>query len=117
MVQCTSCNEWTDSYMYWTHDPSKGVCRTCYNRDSRPIGDWGKALRDSDPVSSPSHYTSGSIETIDVIEDWKLGYHLGNAVKYISRSGKKDPLKTVEDLKKAIWYLERKIKNEEKKNG
>ena len=63
-----------------------------------------------DPVNHPSHYTSGKIEVIDYIEDQKLGYHLGNAVKYISRAGKKDPAKTAEDLKKAIWYIERKIK-------
>jgi hypothetical protein len=73
-------------------------------------------LRDN-IISSPAHYTSGSIETIEVIEDWGLGYHLGNAVKYISRAGKKDPDKTVEDLRKAVWYLEREITNEEKDNG
>ena len=63
----------------------------------------------NDPVNHPAHYTSGSIEVIDYIEDQKLPYHLGNAVKYISRAGKKDPDKTVEDLKKAIWYLNRYI--------
>ena len=61
-----------------------------------------------DPVSKPSHYTEGrKIETIDAIEDWGLGFHLGNAVKYISRAGRKDPAKTGEDISKAIWYLER----------
>ena len=63
----------------------------------------------NDPVNHPSHYTSGSIEVIDYIEDQKLPYHLGNAIKYISRAGKKDPEKTVEDLKKAIWYINRYI--------
>ena len=61
----------------------------------------------NDPVNHPSHYTSGKIEVIDYIEDQKLPYHLGNAVKYISRAGKKDPTKTAEDLRKAVWYLER----------
>lgn len=70
-----------------------------------------------DTISSPAHYTHGSIETIEVIEDWELGYHLGNAIKYISRAGRKDPDKTVEDLRKAVWYLEREITNEEKDNG
>lgn len=65
---------------------------------------------DGDPVASPSHYTRGSIETIDYIEDKSLGYHLGNAVKYVSRAGHKDPDKTVEDLRKAVWYIEREIK-------
>ena len=61
-----------------------------------------------DPVSKPSHYTEGrKYETIDVIEDWGLEFHLGNALKYISRAGRKDPQKTREDISKAIWYLER----------
>lgn len=63
-----------------------------------------------DSVNHPSHYTDGNIEVIDYIEDKQLGYHLGNAVKYISRAGKKDKSKEAEDLKKAIWYINRKIK-------
>jgi hypothetical protein len=62
-----------------------------------------------DVVNRPDHYTDGGIETIDFIEAKKLPYHLGNAVKYISRAGKKDPEKTVEDLKKAVWYINRYI--------
>ena len=62
-----------------------------------------------DPVNSPSHYTDGGIETIDFIEAKQLDFHLGNAVKYIARAGKKDPSKTAEDLKKAVWYINRKI--------
>jgi hypothetical protein len=65
--------------------------------------------RENDIVYHPSHYTDGKIETIDYIEDKKLNYHLGNAVKYISRAGKKDPDKYAEDLKKAVWYLDREI--------
>lgn len=63
----------------------------------------------SDNVNHPSHYTDGKIEVINFIEDKKLGYHLGNAVKYISRAGKKDPDKYVEDLQKAAWYIAREI--------
>ncbi len=63
-----------------------------------------------DPVNRPAHYTDGKIEVIDYIEDKKLGFCLGNAVKYISRAGKKDPSKEIEDLKKAKWYIERRIK-------
>lgn len=62
-----------------------------------------------DPVNHPGHYTQGNIEVIDFIEDQKLPYHLGNAVKYICRAGKKDPTKTAEDLKKCVWYVERYI--------
>ena len=64
----------------------------------------------NDAVNHPSHYTDGGIETIDFIEAKKLPYHLGNAVKYISRAGKKDQNKIIEDLRKAIWYIERYIK-------
>jgi len=62
-----------------------------------------------DNVNHPSHYTDGKIEVIDYIEDKKLGYHLGNACKYISRAGKKDAAKRIEDLQKAIWYISRQI--------
>ena len=63
-----------------------------------------------DPVNSPSHYTDGGIKAIDYIKA-KLGpdgfrsYCVGNALKYISRAGKKGSAK--EDLSKAIWYLRR----------
>lgn len=69
----------------------------------------GSAGQLNDPVNHPAHYTTGKIEVIDYIEDQKLPYHLGNAVKYISRAGKKDKDKTVEDLKKAVWYIQRYI--------
>jgi hypothetical protein len=68
----------------------------------------------TDPVNSPSHYASSAVETIDAIEAWNLGFNLGNAVKYISRAGKKDPSKLVEDLKKAKWYLDRELSRLEK---
>ena len=65
-------------------------------------------------VDHPSHYNAGRIEVIDFIEDQNLNFNLGNAVKYISRAGKKDPKKFREDLEKAIWYLNRELaKNSE----
>ena len=72
--------------------------------------------KDNDLVNSPSHYTDGGIETIDFIEAKKLNYNLGNAVKYITRMGKKFnrhdevPKQMVQDLEKAVWYLQREIK-------
>ncbi len=69
----------------------------------------GKETKQNDAVNHPSHYTDGNIECIDYIEDKGFPYHLGNAVKYITRAGKKDPEKTVEDLRKAVWYIERYI--------
>ena len=65
----------------------------------------------NDAVNHPAHYTDGKYETIDFIEacDFDSSFCLGNAVKYISRAGKKDPERKKEDLQKAIWYLERYI--------
>ena len=65
---------------------------------------------EQDVVNHPSHYTDGKIEVIDYIEDKGLGFCLGNAVKYISRAGKKYPDKEIEDLEKAVWYINRRIK-------
>lgn len=64
---------------------------------------------ENDNVNHPSHYTTGKIEVIDFIEDKELNYHRGNAIKYIVRAGKKDPSKEIEDLQKAVWYLNREI--------
>ena len=61
----------------------------------------------ADPVNHPAHYTTGGIETIDFIEAKKLGYNLGNVVKYITRSGLKG--NQLEYLRKAQWYLSREI--------
>ena len=61
-------------------------------------------------VNHPSHYRSSTgHEAIDVIEAWELDFSLGNAVKYISRAGKKSPEKEIEDLEKAVWYVNRRI--------
>ena len=67
----------------------------------------GVTLIEADPVNNPAHYTTGGIETIDFIEAKKLGYNLGNVVKYITRSGLKG--NQLEDLRKAQWYLSREI--------
>lgn len=63
----------------------------------------------NEQVNHPAHYggANNEYETIKVIEAWGLDFCLGNAVKYISRAGKKHS--TFEDLKKARWYIERKI--------
>lgn len=60
-----------------------------------------------DPVNHPSHYTKGRLEVIEVIEDWQLGFHEGNVVKYVARAAHKGSRLT--DLKKARWYLDRLI--------
>ena len=60
-------------------------------------------------VNHPEYYKTGGLEAIDVIEAWGLGFCLGNAVKYISRAGKKNPDKEIEDLEKAAWYINHQI--------
>lgn len=67
-----------------------------------------EALAD-DSVNHPAHYCDGGIETIDFILAKKLDFLSGQVCKYISRAGKKDPLKELEDLEKAEFYLRRKI--------
>ena len=61
----------------------------------------------ADPVNNPAHYTVGGIETIDFIEAKKLGYNLGNVIKYLTRADHKG--NKMEDLRKAQWYLTREI--------
>ena len=68
----------------------------------------------SDKINHPKHYHPGKFETINVIEAWNLDYNLANAIKYISRANLKGDL--IEDLKKSIWYLRRRIKLEQKKS-
>ena len=58
-------------------------------------------------VDHPKHYNQGTIEVIDVIEDWGLDFLEGNVVKYLARHRYKK--NSLEDLKKAQWYLERLI--------
>ena len=71
------------------------------------VADVNQAITQHDLVNSPAHYTAGGIETIDFIEAKRLGYNLGNVVKYITRSGHKG--NQLEDLRKAQWYLTREI--------
>ena len=61
----------------------------------------------SDMVNHPPHYKQGGMESIDVIEAWKLNFSRGSALKYILRAGYKD--NEVEDLQKAVWYIQREI--------
>ena len=85
------------------------------------FGDSEEKAEITSHVNSPKHYNKGKIEVIEYIEDQDLGFCLGNAIKYISRAGSKQDFegqdqitKTVEDLRKAIWYIERRIMEIEK---
>ncbi|KAA0888724.1 DUF3310 domain-containing protein [Oryzomonas rubra] len=68
-------------------------------------------MSQKDAVDHPQHYggKDNPYEAIKVIEAWELGFCLGNTVKYLSRAGKKNPDKAIEDLEKAAWYLQREI--------
>lgn len=71
----------------------------------------------SDLVNHPNHYggSENVYEVIKVCEAWGLDYdaYLFNVVKYVARAGKKSGNDEIQDLKKALFYLDRKIKNSE----
>lgn len=75
----------------------------------------GGSYTEEDLINRPSHYNTGSIEVYDFIEDQRLGFAKGNAVKYICRAGRKpypqatDEEAEIRDLKKAIWNLKYRI--------
>jgi hypothetical protein len=89
------------------HDSYFGACMACKCPRFIP-----HPQPPTDNVNHPKHYTSNGIEVIDIIEAFKLDFHLGNVAKYVLRSGKKTD--ELEDLKKARWYLNRKIERLEK---
>lgn len=62
---------------------------------------------------NPSHYKRGSIEVIDFIEDQQLDFRAANVIKYVCRY--RDKGKPAEDLRKAAWYLDRLIREEDAK--
>jgi hypothetical protein len=92
------------------HPTEKDFSNNCYqclmrwaeDEKARPV------VNAHDPVAAPRHYLQhpAGIECIDVVEH--MPFNLGNAIKYIWRSGKKGDIG--EDLRKAIWYLERELK-------
>ena len=95
---------------YLNGDPS--TCNNTYGKCR-----WHKGWRASttavparpepNTVHHPAHYNAGSIEVIDAIEAWNLGFNLGNVVKYVVRADHKG--NAVEDLRKALWYLQREL--------
>ena len=85
-------------------DAVKNTCEE-FEKNAKKAG-WS-CKPNSDMVNSPSHYQGHKFEVIDIIEDFDLNFRKGNALKYILRAGHKDDY--VQDLKKAIWYLNREI--------
>lgn len=66
-----------------------------------------EALARREAINHPPHYNQGKIEVIEVIEDWGLDFHAGNVIKYVARHKHKGS--SLEDLKKARFYLDRLI--------
>jgi len=82
------------------------------NKDQEDFIEEVQKCYQGDMVNSPKHYTFGTIEVITVIEDWQLGFHEGNCIKYIARAKHKG--RELEDLQKAQWYLNRRIEQLQK---
>lgn len=119
-------NSYITHTQYITETPKGNSKITKIVSDRIYLDDWEEADKayyitktiprpESDPVNRPAHYVDGGIETIDFIEAKGLNFARGNAVKYISRAGKKNPDKEIEDLKKAAWYINHEIERLEKK--
>lgn len=88
---------------------------TSFKTFSKPFTYSGKDNMDTntntDKVNHPAYYggKDNPYEAIKVIDAWHLDFCLGNAVKYISRAGKKDPQTEIQDLEKAMWYIQHRI--------
>lgn len=112
---CPTCgHKWTgpiasfdseeEMWLYDDHDQDQEM-------EEREAEDRG-IQSDTSAVDHPPHYSEGrEIEPIEVIMDWGLGFCLGNAIKYIGRAGRKGD--ALEDLRKAVWYLQREIQERE----
>lgn len=111
---CTKCGMNTHIDIYTTNNSMCSNCVSYVEEDTSrftKLKQTNSSLQE-DIINKPKHYNFATIEPIDVIEDWQLDFRLANALKYISRAGKKDPAKTKEDLQKAIWYINRYILKE-----
>lgn len=106
---CEGYNKYVNRNIYINQPAAKG--EDIFQPDTISIRTWDEedafVPSKEDNINSPKHYTSGKYEVIDVIEDWDLNFRLANTVKYIARHKHKG--KPLEDLKKALWYLQREI--------
>lgn len=94
-----------------------GYCPDCKPglSDLKPTKARCRFVPAADPVNRPAHYTAhpSGVECIAITEHFS--FCLGNAMKYLWRSGLKGD--AIEDLKKSIWYINREIANREKKES
>ena len=92
------------------HSDGTATCQHCFlpiNNSALIASSERRVGERREEINHPYHYNQGSIEVIDAIEDWKLGFNLGNAVKYIARAKAKG--QEEKDIRKAIWYLQRHL--------
>ncbi len=116
-IYCT----YTHTYEEWEKQMAKVNIKTPKNTEEILKGIYNRGVHEdkekNNNVNHPSHYTwlkdKCGIEVLDITRH--MDFDLGNAIKYILRAGKKNPEKTIEDLQKAIFYINDKI--ESLKNG
>ena len=95
--KCTSCGAAQPASLY-------ELCDACYSKENRENTKL-------EAVDHPKHYNQiKGVECIDVVE--QMSFNLGNAMKYIWRC--EDKVDKIEDLKKAVWYLQREIEKTER---
>lgn len=103
---CVSCSKSTNHFEPKEHSSNCKISEIKFKNK-----DYG--FDEIDMVNHPLHYQHG-IEPIEFIESHNLNFNLGNVIKYVSRAPYKEA--ELEDLKKALWYLEREIKKHEQES-
>lgn len=105
-------HEWKSFVTYISYQCKRHISLqdTLKNLGYKYIGFKEKSKMAEDLIGHPNHYCEGrKFEPKDVIRDWDLNFNLGNAVKYISRNGRKSGESSLKDLKKARQYLDFEI--------
>lgn len=118
-------NRWCHTCEHSPNPTYEPPCHGCAGSEDKPnwtpIGIRKFEHGGFDPVEKPAHYNQGGIECIDAIEivtkdtSGPGAYLIGNAMKYIWRHAYKG--KPLEDLRKAVWYINRYIQHLEKNDA
>lgn len=96
---------------------ARQVCVILANRDGHLV-DCAYSRRPTPTESaSRSYYKTGGVSAIEVIEAWGLGFSTGNCIKYVARAGNKPGASRVDDLTKALWYLQRELDTAKREGG
>ena len=104
------CSEYNIKELLYEINKIKGIVEGISIKNDEPKIMF--EIEEKEMVNHPSHYNQG-IETIEYIESWSMNFNTGNVIKYVTRAGYKD--NQLEDLKKAMWYLQREIDRIENK--